>query len=65
MPVTSKLRLPSKTTLPFSSQSKQLISLSWALEERQILLCLQELDLEVQEAMLAEEQVHGLHPHDG
>jgi hypothetical protein len=49
----------------FSSQSKQLISLSWALEERQILLCLQELDLEVQEAMLAEEQVHDLHPHDG
>jgi hypothetical protein len=31
----------------FSSQSKQLIILSRILQERQILLCLQEMDLEV------------------
>jgi hypothetical protein len=35
------------------------------LEERHILLCLLEMDLEVQEAMLVEEQARGLHPFDG
>jgi hypothetical protein len=35
------------------------------LEERRILLCPQEIDLEVRKAMLAEEQVRGLHPLDG
>jgi hypothetical protein len=35
------------------------------LEERQILLCLLETDLEVQEAMLVEEQARSLHPFDG
>jgi hypothetical protein len=35
------------------------------LEELQIFLCLQEMDLEVQEAILAEEQVHGLHRFNG
>jgi hypothetical protein len=34
-------------TRAFSSQSKQLIILSRILQERQILLCLQEMDLEV------------------
>jgi hypothetical protein len=41
------------------------INLNWMLEERHILLCLLEMDLEVQEAMLVEEQVRGLHPFDG
>jgi hypothetical protein len=66
--VTSRPRLPSRTTLlghdPFCSQFKQLISLNRVLEECQILLCLQETDMEVREAMLAEEQVCDLHPHD-
>jgi hypothetical protein len=35
------------------------------LEEHQILLCLQEMDLEVQEVILVEEQAHGLHPPNG
>jgi hypothetical protein len=35
-------------TRAFSSWSKQLINLNQTLEERQILLCLQEMDLEVQ-----------------
>jgi hypothetical protein len=35
------------------------------LEEHQILLCLQEVDLEVQEAILADEQARGQHPPDG
>jgi hypothetical protein len=35
------------------------------LEEHQIHLCLQETDLEVQEAILVEEQECGLHPYDG
>jgi hypothetical protein len=35
------------------------------LEEHQILLCQQETDLEVQEAILAEHYVHDLHPPDG
>jgi hypothetical protein len=52
-------------THAFSSLSKQLIGLSRALEDRQILLCLQEMDLEVREVMLAEEQACGLHPHNG
>jgi hypothetical protein len=49
----------------FSSWSKQLIKLSQTWEDRQILLCQQKTDLEVQEAMLVEEQACGLHPHDG
>jgi hypothetical protein len=48
-----------------SSRSKHLTDLNRALEECQILLCLQETDQEVQEAILAEEQEHGLHPPDG
>jgi hypothetical protein len=48
-----------------SSWSKQLHHLSQMSEERQILLCLQEMNLEVQEVILAEEQVCGLHPFDG
>jgi hypothetical protein len=47
-----------------SSRSEQLINLNQTLEECQILLCLQEIDLEVQEAMLVEEQARGLHPFD-
>jgi hypothetical protein len=35
------------------------------LEERQIILSLQEMDLEVREAKLVEEQARGLHPFDG
>jgi hypothetical protein len=35
------------------------------LEEHQILLCSQETDLDVQEAILAEELACGLHPPDG
>jgi hypothetical protein len=34
-------------THAFTSRSKQLISLSQTMEEREILLCLQEMDLEV------------------
>jgi hypothetical protein len=41
------------------------INLNRMLEERHILLCLLEMDLEVQEAMLVEEQARGLHPFDG
>jgi hypothetical protein len=48
-----------------SSQSKQLHHLSRTSKERWILLCLQEMDLEVQEVILAEEQAHGLHPFNG
>jgi hypothetical protein len=48
-----------------SSRSKHSISLNRMLKERQILLCLLETDLEVQEAMQAEEQEHNLHPFDG
>jgi hypothetical protein len=48
-----------------SSRSKQLNHLSRTLEERHILLCLQETDLEVHEAILEEEQVRGLHPFNG
>jgi hypothetical protein len=45
-----------------SSRSKQLTDLGRALEEHQILLCLQQTYLEVQEVMLAEELEHVLHP---
>jgi hypothetical protein len=38
-----------------SSRSKHLMNLNWMLEKRQFLLFLQEMDLEVQEAMLVEE----------
>jgi hypothetical protein len=44
------------------SRSKHSINLNRTLEERQVLLCLQETDLEVQEVMLAEEQACDLHP---
>jgi hypothetical protein len=47
-----------------SSQSKKLTDLGRTLEECQIILCLQEVDLEVQEAILAEELERGLHPTD-
>jgi hypothetical protein len=48
-----------------SSWFRQLINLDPMLEERHTLLCLQEMDLEVQEVILAEELEHSLHPHDG
>jgi hypothetical protein len=35
------------------------------LEECKILFCLQEMDLDVQEMILAEDQERGLHPTDG
>jgi hypothetical protein len=44
-----------------SSRSKQLIGLNRTLEECQILLCLHETDLEVQEAKLVEEHARNLH----
>jgi hypothetical protein len=47
-----------------SSRSKQLTNLGWALEEWQILLCLRETDLVVQEAILAEELERDMHPPD-
>jgi hypothetical protein len=47
-----------------SSRSKKLTDLGQTLEECQILLCLQEVDLEVPEAILAEELERGLHPTD-
>jgi hypothetical protein len=34
-------------------------------KEHQIVLCLQDTDLEMQKAILVEEQVCGLHPFDG
>jgi hypothetical protein len=52
-------------TCASSSRSKRLISLNGTLEECHILLCLQEMDLEVQEVILAKEQARGLHPTDG
>jgi hypothetical protein len=48
-----------------SSWFRQLIDLDRMLEERHTLLCLQEMDLEVWEAILADELEHNLHPHDG
>jgi hypothetical protein len=48
-----------------SSRSKRLTDLNWTLEEHQILFCLQEADLEMQEAILVEEKAHSLHPPDG
>jgi hypothetical protein len=48
-----------------SSRSKQLTDLARMLEERQILLSLQEMDLEVREAILAEELERNLHSSDG
>jgi hypothetical protein len=42
-------------THAFSSGSKHSINFRWMLEECQILLSLQEMDLEVREAKLAEE----------
>jgi hypothetical protein len=49
----------------YSFRSKQLLVLIWTLEEGYILLCLQETNLEVREAILAEEQESGLHAPDG
>jgi hypothetical protein len=43
-----------------SSRSKQLIDLVWILEERKMLLCMQETDLEVRKAILVKEQECGL-----
>jgi hypothetical protein len=48
-----------------SSRSKRLTDLNWTLEEHQILFCLQEADLEMQEAILVEEKAHSLHPPTG
>jgi hypothetical protein len=48
-----------------SSWFKQLHHLSWMSGERQIFLCLQERDLEVQEVILVEQQACVLHPFDG
>jgi hypothetical protein len=48
-----------------SSRSKQLHHFSRTLEERQILLCLQETGREVQEMILVEEQARSLHPFNG
>jgi hypothetical protein len=47
------------------SQSRQLTTLSQALEECESLLCLQETDLEVRETILVEELECGLHPSVG
>jgi hypothetical protein len=43
-----------------SSRSKQLIDLVRILEERKMLLCMQEMDLEVRKAILVKEQECGL-----
>jgi hypothetical protein len=48
-----------------SSMSRQLTNLIQTLDQCQILLCLQETDLKMREAILVEEQEHGLHPSDG
>jgi hypothetical protein len=48
-----------------SSRSEQLTDLGQTLEEHQILLCLLEKDLEVQEMILAKELQCGQHPIDG
>jgi hypothetical protein len=48
-------------TCTFSSNSKHSINFNWMLVERQILLSLQVMDLEVRVVKLAEEQVRGLH----
>jgi hypothetical protein len=48
-----------------SSLSEQLTDLGWTLEGCQILLCLREVDLEVLEAILAEELERNLHPTNG
>jgi hypothetical protein len=48
-----------------SSQSGWLKALSRMQEEHEALLCLQEMDLEVHEALLAEELERGLHPPNG
>jgi hypothetical protein len=48
-----------------SSWSKWLNALSWSLEERTALLCLQETDMKVHEVILAEGLEHGLCPPNG
>jgi hypothetical protein len=48
-------------TRTFTSASKHSINFSRTLEERHILLSLQETDLEVREAKLEEEQARNLH----
>jgi hypothetical protein len=52
-------------TCAFTSNSRYSINFNQMLEECQILLSLQEMDVEVWEAMLAEEQECGLHSFDG
>jgi hypothetical protein len=47
-----------------NSQSRRDNDLDRTLEECQTLLCLQETDLEVREAILVEELERGLHPPD-
>jgi hypothetical protein len=49
----------------FTSGSKHSMNFNRMFEERQILLSLQEMDLEVREAKLVEDQSWGLHPFDG
>jgi hypothetical protein len=48
-----------------SSQYKYLTDLGRTVEECQILLCMQEMDLEVWEAILLEELERSLHPSEG
>jgi hypothetical protein len=48
-----------------SSQSRRVNDLDQTLEDCQTLLCLQEMDLEVREEILAEELQRALHPPDG
>jgi hypothetical protein len=48
----------------FTSSSKSSIKFSRMLDEHQILLSLQLMDLEVQEAKLADKQVHNVHSFD-
>jgi hypothetical protein len=64
----SRSRLPSRTSTPRCVPlvpGLNTINLNRMLEERHILLCLLEMDLKVQEAMLVEEQARGLHPFNG
>jgi hypothetical protein len=49
----------------FTSNSKHSINFNRMLEERQILLSLQEMDPEVQKVKLAEEQACSLHSFSG
>jgi hypothetical protein len=51
--------------LASSSNSKHFTNFNHMLEERQILLSLWEMNLEVHEAKLAKEQAQGMQPFDG